>query len=80
MSLQPITKINILGRLEYHIAPEDSPHTEAVLACSQDYGFDFNEVELSRELLAPLPESSLDRSGIVVDADEFDALYRWFAS
>ncbi len=80
MSVQPITKITILGTLEYHVAPENSSHTETVLACAQDYGFDFDEDELSRELLAPLPESSLDRSDIVVDADEFDALYRWFAS
>ncbi len=80
MSLQAITNITILGKLEYHVAHEDDTLTETVLACTQDYSFDFDADELSRELLEPLPESSLDQSDLVVDADEFDALYRWFAS
>ncbi len=53
---------------------------EPIYASSRDYGFDFDEDELGRELLAaflfdianqPLPE---------VDADEFEERYAWFIS
>lgn len=56
------------------------PVAETIQADSRDYGFDFNEDELGRELLASLPSSFANRSLPEMDADEFEERYSWFVS
>ncbi len=80
MSIQTISRITYPKAFDYQLAPEHRTLSVVAEATSQDYSFDIDDEELARELLAPLPESLSDQYNIVVDADEFDALYRWFAS
>ncbi len=47
---------------------------------SLDYGFDFDEEELARELSTPLPEGLGDKPAPLVEAEEFERLYHWFCS
>jgi hypothetical protein len=47
---------------------------------SRDYGFDFNEDELGRELLAPLPTSLSSQSFHEVDAGELEKTSHYFLS
>jgi hypothetical protein len=49
-------------------------------ATSLDYGFDFDEQELGDELTAPLPANVLEQPAPLIEADEFDSLYKWFIS
>jgi hypothetical protein len=49
-------------------------------ATSLDYGFDFDQDELARELSSPLPPDQDDQSIFAVEADEFEVLYNWFNS
>jgi hypothetical protein len=51
-----------------------------VLACSRDYGFDFDEEEIAREMCAPLPASLSVQAIPEVDADKFDFDNLWFLS
>ncbi len=53
---------------------------EPIYASSRDYGFDFDEEEIARELLAPLPASLLSQAAPDVDVDEFESRYQWFLS
>jgi hypothetical protein len=53
---------------------------QPVVACSRDYGFDFDEDELARELLAPLPAGLADLALPEADAAEFESRYLWFLS
>jgi len=53
---------------------------EPIQAASRDYGFDLNEEEVGRELLAPLPTNLSTRSIPEVAADEFESLYLSFVS
>lgn len=50
------------------------------IASTRDYGFDLDEDEVARELLAPQPVSFLDRQEVTIPADEFESLYQWFCS
>lgn len=54
--------------------------SEPIYASSRDYGFDFNEDEVGKELLAPLPLIFANHSLPEVDADEFEERYAWFVS
>ncbi len=54
--------------------------TQPVLISSRDYALDFEAGELAEELVASTTGSVLDQSCQIVDADEFDSLYRWFIS
>ena len=62
------------------------PRTREVLphhpfcATSLDYGFDHDELVLGQELLAAELDTAADQPGADIDADEFDALYKWFIS
>jgi len=49
--------------------------TEPIQASSRDYGFDFDEDELAKELLASLPTEAANQPTPNVDTDEFCALY-----
>ena len=53
---------------------------EQVHASSRDYGFDFDEDELARELIAPLPTSLADQPIPEVEANEFEPRYQYFLS
>ena len=55
-------------------------HTKPILASCLDYGFDFDEEELGREMLTPLPASLANQLDDQIDADEFESRYRWFNS
>ena len=57
-----------------------STHSLPILASSHDYGFDFDDEELGRELLASLPASLEDQPNHHIEAEEFESLYRWFNS
>lgn len=54
------------------------PVAESFQANSRDYGFDFDEDELGRELLAPLPFNFANQSLPEVDADEFEKTLHYF--
>lgn len=56
------------------------PIAEPIQADSRDYGFDFEEEELGRELLAPLPVSISAQSFPEVDADTFESTFQYFLS
>jgi hypothetical protein len=53
---------------------------EPICASSRDYGFDFDEQELARELLAPLPITPPAQPIPEVDADEFEKAFQTFSS
>ena len=78
MSIQILTASAILSNF-VDCPPSSYPvHPGLILASSLDYGFDFDEDELGRELLAPLPNGLSSQPNVQVDADEFEFLFRWF--
>ena len=56
------------------------PTAQPIQADSRDYGFDFNEDELGRDLLAPLSDSISIQSLPEVDADAFEKTFQYFLS
>lgn len=60
---------------EEHLLPEPS-----IQISSREYGFDCDEEEIARELLAPLPEGLTSRADIDLKADEFEKRLLWFLS
>ena len=69
------TQTNFTNLREFILA---LPIAEPIQADSRDYGFDFNEDELGRELLAPLPVSLTVQSH--PDTDAFDQTFHCFLS
>lgn len=66
---------------DFVVAPEaDSSLEKPIIASSRDYGFDFDEEELGRELLAPLPVSTATPAIPDVEADECEQAYLYFLS
>jgi hypothetical protein len=53
---------------------------QPVLANSRDYGFDFDEEEVVREMLAPLPVDLSLQAMPEVNADEFEQVFPCFLS
>lgn len=51
-----------------------------ICASSRDHGFDFDEEELGKELLAPLPAAPASPIIPEADADEFEKVFRYFLS
>lgn len=51
-----------------------------IQACSRDYGFDFDEEEIGKELLAPLPVNLSSQAFPEIDADEFEQVFQCFLS
>ncbi len=45
-----------------------------------NYGFDFNEDEIVREMLVQLSANISDQASPEVDAGEFESCYLWFIS
>ena len=60
--------------------PEDFPGKYPVQACSRDYGFDFDEEEIGRELLTPLSAELSSQAIPEMDADEFEQVFQCFLS
>jgi hypothetical protein len=56
------------------------PVAEPIQANPRDYGFDFDEDGLGRELLAPLPASLSIQPFPEVAADEFEKTFHHFLS
>jgi hypothetical protein len=62
------------------LKPSDFPRVTPIQACSRDYGFDFDEDEIGRELLAPLPASLSSQVIFEIEADEFEQVFQCFLS
>jgi hypothetical protein len=54
--------------------------SEPIQASSRDYGFDFDEEEIARELLTPLPATLSTAVASAVEADEFEKDFHCFLS
>jgi hypothetical protein len=78
------TKTLTYPALNYGLAialpPRDFPGTHLIQACSCDYGFDFDEEELGKEMLTPLPANLSSQATLEVDADEFEQVTQCFLS
>ncbi|MBI3151394.1 MAG: hypothetical protein HYZ21_04635 [Chloroflexi bacterium] len=75
MNTQTLTNLARIFDLVIALPPTDLPIVQPVYASSLDYGFDFDEDEVGRELLAPLPASLEDQSISDEDTDEFALFY-----
>lgn len=53
---------------------------EPIQASSCDYGFDFDEEQIGRELIGALPTDHSTQRIPDIDADEFESRYLWFSS
>ncbi len=73
MNTQILKKSPKLCNFSVVLPTTDLLPAQPIQASSRDYGFDFDEDELARELLAPL-SSSADKTTLTVDADELCAL------
>ena len=61
-------------------SPTEHLSEQPVQACSHDYGFDFDEEEIAREMLATLPVALSTSENQLVDADESQFTNLWFLS
>ena len=75
MNTQTLTNAMMTGNFVVAL-----PAEEPIYASSRDYGFDFDEEEIGRELLAPLPANLSSQAIPEVDADEFEQVLRYFLS
>ncbi len=78
MSIQFLNAPTVLSNFVIFNPSTYPTRIKPILASSLDYGFDFDEEELGRELLAPLPAGLANQPNNHIDADEFESLYRWF--
>ena len=62
------------------LQPADFPRVSPIQACSRDYGFDFDEEEMGRELLAPLPAGLSSQTILEIEADESEQVFQCFLS
>ena len=62
------------------LQPEDFSWATPIQACSRDYGFDFDEEEIGREFLAPLPARLASQAILEIEADEFEQAFQCFLS
>ena len=80
MNTQTLTKSAMICSFTVVLPDEDFSTEEPIRASSCDYGFDFDEEEVTRELLVPLPASILPQSNAEADANELEASHLWFLS
>ena len=80
MNTQNLTNPATIFNFLVELSDEDFATEQPICASSRDYGFDFDEEELARELLAPLPASLLSQADAEVDTDEFESRHIWFLS
>jgi len=62
------------------LQPADLTQATLVQACSRDYGFDFDEEEIGRKLLAPFPAKLSSQDIHEIEADEFEQAFQCFLS
>ena len=72
MKVQTLTLPVKILNLVIGFSPTDSTLIQSIQACSRDYGFDFEEEEIGRELRAPLPANILDQS--IPELEELETL------
>jgi hypothetical protein len=58
---------------------EDLP-AQPIQACSRDYGFDFDEEEIGREMLAFIPANLSSQTIPDIDVDEYEQVFPCFLS
>jgi hypothetical protein len=80
MSTQTLTNPTLNSSRVIALQLTDFPQAYPIQACSRDYGFDFDEEEIGRELLAPLPASLTSHEIPEIDADEFEQVFQCFLS
>lgn len=80
MSIQIRTRPATFYTYECSTTPEDNKYNDRVVCSPREYGFDFDEDELARELIAPIPAGVSDPPCQSIEADEFEMLYKWFSS
>ena len=68
-----------LSQFFFTLSPAD-PDSQPIRAGSRDYGFDFDEEELAREPLAPLPTGLTNWGMPEINPEEFESLFLWFIS
>ena len=78
MGYDPLTTQTFIFNPFSLLPKMERQHSEAIQACSCDYGFDIDTEELTRELPAALPVKAANPSCIEVDPDEFETIYHWF--
>jgi hypothetical protein len=71
MTIQTLTRPATIQNL-FVVLPEP------MQASSRDYGFDFDEEEIGRELIAPLTTEYSTQRIPDTDSDEFESRYLWF--
>jgi hypothetical protein len=77
MNAQSLTKPATICN-SFVISEEDFTPAQPIYADSRDYGFDFDEEELARELLAPLPASLISPTNYEAEAEEAESCHLWF--
>lgn len=80
MNTQTLTNFTLNCNLVIASLPIDFPKARPIQACSRDYGFDFDEEEIGRELLAPLPARLSSGAILEIEADEFEQVFQCFLS
>ena len=75
------TLINPTLYYNFVVSPlADFSCTHPIQASSHDYGFDFDEDEIGKESLAPLPINLSSQTFPEIDADEFEQVSQCFLS
>ncbi|MBM3124088.1 MAG: hypothetical protein FJZ87_03330 [Chloroflexi bacterium] len=80
MNTQIQTKPATLCTFVFMLPQEDQLPEPQIRISSEDYGFDCNEEEMARDLLAQLPECLTSQTKYDLDADEFEKQHLWFLS
>jgi hypothetical protein len=80
MNSQNLANPVITCNLVVMLHETDSSCTGQIYASPRDYGFDSDEDEIAREMLAPLPVNLEDQPIPEVDADEFEKVLQYFFS
>lgn len=80
MNTQTLTISTLDWDLVIVSPPKDFSNAYPIQACSRDYGFDFDEEEIGRELLAPLPGNLASQAFPEIDVDEFEQVFQCFLS
>ena len=78
MKIKPLTKPVLNYSIAIALSPRAFPGTHLNQACSRDYGFDFDEEELGREMLAPLPIQFSSQVTLEVNTHEFEQVLQCF--
>lgn len=79
MNTQFLTKPSILFNLFAVLSQSGPQPAQPIQASSCDYGFDYDEDKLGRELLTPLSASLVAQAMPQVAADEFESRYAWIS-